>query len=408
MKILFIHHYAGSPKYGMAYRVYYLAREWVKLGHSVHVHAASFSHIRSFQPELLDNKSITESIDGIEYTWHKTPAYKANGLGRVLNMLSFIWKIFLKSNDISDDFEPDVVIASSTYPMDMWPAHRIAKRSKAKLIFEVHDLWPLSPIELGRMSKWHPFILLMQLAEGYAYKHADRVVSMLPKAKDYMISRGMIADKFHYIPNGVDIDEWEAHSFLPDITQSKINDIKLRNKPVIGYAGTYGLANALDELLDVAKSSLEDFEVVLVGKGPEHDRLVKRIKEENIYNVTLLDAIPKASIPAFLDKIDIAYIGWHRNPLYRFGISPNKLMDYMMAGKPIIHVVEAGNDPVSEVGCGITVIPGDIFAIREAILKLIKLHIKELVTMGERGKHFILTEQTYSVLAQRFLMVMEN
>ena len=88
--------------------------------------------------------------------------------------------------------------------MDIWPAHRIAKLAKAKLVFEVHDLWPLSPMELGRISKWHPFIILTQAAEDYAYRHVDVVVSMLPKVREYMESRGMAASKLHIVPNGID------------------------------------------------------------------------------------------------------------------------------------------------------------------------------------------------------------
>lgn len=74
MKILILHHYAGSPQHGMSYRVYYLAREWVKAGHHVHIHAASFSHVRTVQPKF-SGKTLTENFDGIFYTWYKTPTY---------------------------------------------------------------------------------------------------------------------------------------------------------------------------------------------------------------------------------------------------------------------------------------------------------------------------------------------
>ena len=146
--------------------------------------------------------------------------------------------------------------------------------------------------------------------------------------------------------------------------------------------------------------------MVLVGKGSERDRLLKRVANEKITNVILLPAIPKAAIPAFLEAIDIAFIGWHLNPLYRFGISPNKLMDYMMAGKPIVHAVEAGNDPVAEAVCGITVPPGDPEAVCDAVLKLAAMQPAEREALGKNGQQFILAEQTYPVLAKRFLNVM--
>lgn len=402
MNILLINHYAGSFQHGMAYRPYYLAREWIRLGHQVQILAASHSHIRTRQPEM--NSAIqVEILDDIQYNWYQTPAYVGNGIGRVKNMFAFVWAIWRNAAKIASEFKPDVAIASSTYPMDIWAARRIAQRANAKLVFEVHDLWPLSPMELGGMSKWHPFIMLAQQAEDYAYKHADCVISMLPKAKAHMESRGMKPTKFHYVPNGIDTAEWENIARLPDDVNNSIELIKQRGKLIIGYAGTHGLANALDTLLDAAKLSRQDFEVVLVGNGPERDRLVARVQQENINNVTLLPAIPKATIPTFLKAIDIAYIGLLPEPLFRFGISPNKLMDYMMAGIPIVMAIQAGNDPVSETGCGFTVMPGDSIAVHDAILKLAKLSPDERQKMGECGKRFILAEQTYPVLAQRFL-----
>lgn len=190
MRILYINHYAGSPRHGMEYRPYYLAREWVRLGHVVQIVGSSQSHIRSRQPQLAGHHRLDETIDGIQYTWFETPQYVGNGIGRVRNMSSFVSRLYFESKRLAAEFRPDVVIASSTYPMDIWPAHRIAKLANAKLVFEIHDLWPLTPMELGGMSKWHPFIMLLQAAEDYAYRHADAVVSMLPKVRQYVESRG--------------------------------------------------------------------------------------------------------------------------------------------------------------------------------------------------------------------------
>jgi glycosyltransferase involved in cell wall biosynthesis len=407
LNILLINHYAGSTQHGMEYRPYYLAREWLRLGHQVQILAASHSHVRTRQPEMNSALQV-EILDGIQYHWYQTPAYVGNGIGRVKNMFAFVWAIWRNAAKIASEFKPDVVIASSTYPMDIWAAHRIAKRANAKLVFEVHDLWPLSPMELGGMSKWHPFIMLVQQAEDYAYKYADCVISMLPKAKAHMESRGMKPTKFHYIPNGVDTAEWENSARLPDDVKNSIELIKQRGKPIIGYAGTHGLANALDTLLDAAKLSQQDFEVVLVGNGPERDRLAARVQQETLNNVTLLPAIPKATIPAFLRAIDIAYIGLLPEPLFRFGISPNKLMDYMMAGKPIVHAVEAGNDPVAEAGCGLTVQPENPEAIAKGIRQILALSPAERTTMGQRGHDYILQNNIYPILAKDFLEIMQQ
>ncbi|MEG2566642.1 MAG: glycosyltransferase, partial [Acinetobacter sp.] len=111
---------------------------------------------------------------------------------------------------------------------------------------------------------------------------------------------------------------------------------------------------------------------------------------------------------SLLKKFDIAYIGWHLNPLYRFGISPNKLMDYMMAARPVVHAVTAGNDPVAEAGCGITVPSGDVEAIVNAVRCLTEFSAAERDAIGQLGREFILHNRTYTKLAQNFLSALSS
>lgn len=404
MKILIVNHYAGSRNHGMEFRPYYLAREWIRMGNQVQIVAGAYSHIRARQPQLQPGASrFDEILDGIAYRWYATPSYRGNGVGRVLSMLSFLRHLWCDSKTLARDFKPDVVIASSTYPMDIWPAQRIAKAAGAKLVYEVHDLWPLSPMELGGMSKWHPFILWVQMAEDAAYRHADKVVSMLPKALSYMKSRGMAADKFVYVPNGVDEEEWSDPQSLPAEVAQRLQAIHQTGRPVVGYAGTHGLANALDDLLSAAQCLQGQAEVVLVGNGPERERLLARVEQEGLSNVHMLPSVPKQAVPSLLKAFDITFIGATPNPLYRFGISPNKLMDYMYAGKPVVMAIDAGNDPIGESGCGITVPAGDVEAITQAVLRLMALSTAEREAMGQAGRAFILQNQTYTQLAQKFV-----
>lgn len=405
MNIVLINHYAGSPRHGMAYRPYYLAREWVRSGHRVHILASDNSHIRARQPELAGMARLDETIDGIEYSWYRTPDYHGNGIGRVRNMGAFVTALYRDGKQIAHAYKPDVVIASSTYPMDIWPAHRIAKLAKAKLLFEVHDLWPLSPMELGGMSKWHPFIMLVQQAEDYAYRHADGVVSILPKVREYMVSRGLAPEKLHLVPNGIDPGEWQANSpGLPDEAGNVLGTLRAQGTAILGYAGTHGVSNALDNMLDAARLMQgEKVAFVLVGGGPNKASLQQRASREKLGNTYFLDPVEKSRIPSLLQCFDIAYIGWHRHPLYRFGIAPNKLMDYMMAARPVLHAVAAGNDPVREAGCGLTVEPDDPQAVAQAIRTLLALAAEERRAMGQRGKAFVLENLTYPVLGQRFL-----
>jgi glycosyltransferase involved in cell wall biosynthesis len=406
MNILLINHYVGSPYYGMEYRPYYLAREWVRIGHSVTIAAASFSHLRSKNPKI--HKKIKEEIiDGIRYIWIRAPEYEGNGVKRAINMFNFIWRLTENSKKFSKEINPSVVIASSTYPLDIYPAYLISRFSKAKLIFEVHDLWPLTPIELGSMPKWHPFIVIMQIAEDFAYKRADRVISILPKALDYMVSRGLDPKKFVYIPNGIDIEEWQSFDApLPPQHQETVERLKQEGKFLVCYTGSHGVANALDYFIESA-TYLKDLPVflILVGQGQEKEKLQKYAMENNLNNVIFLPPVPKKSIPELLSKMDVLYISLRRSPLFRYGISPNKLFDYMMAGRPIIQAVEAGNDPVSESECGISVPPEDPIVIAKAIKKLYFMSAVEREEMGMKGREYVIKNHDYKVLAKKFLEV---
>jgi glycosyltransferase involved in cell wall biosynthesis len=407
VNILLVNHYAGSPRHGMEYRPYYLAREWVRAGHRVQIVAASFSHVRSRQPELPAEgaSAFDETIDGIAYRWLRTPAYRGNGVGRAFNILRFLTRLWRISKDLAMAFRPDVVIASSTYPMDIWVGRRLARIARAALVYEVHDLWPASPIELNGMSPSHPFIRLCQKAEDDAYRDADAVVSMLPCVAEHMQRHGLDVRKLHIVPNGVAPEDWSGEPApLEDALAVHLRAMRNQGRTLVGYAGSHGLPNALDVLLDAAALLKEEpFAFVLVGDGHEKARLAERVRAEGLRHVALFDPIRKAQIPEFLHALDIAYIGWRRVAIYRFGIAPNKLMDYMMAGCPVLHSVEAGNDPVAEAGCGLTVAPESAVAVAAGLRDLAALTPGERAAMGARGRAFVLAHHTYPVLARRFL-----
>ena len=405
MNILLINHYAGSPRHGMEYRPYYLAREWVRSGHAVTIVAASFSHVRQRQPEV-GAQPLEEQIDGIGYRWLPVPAYVGNGFARAKNIWSFLRRVWREGPRLAETIRPDVVIASSTYPFDIWAARRIAKLARARLVYEVHDLWPASPIELGGMSPRHPFIMLCQKAENDAYRDADAVVSMLPCVADHMRAHGLDLGRLYIVSNGIALDDWVCAPPAPlePALAEHLRTQRSQGRLVVGYAGSHGRPNALDVLLDAA-ALLRDaaFAFVLVGDGMEKGRLAARIRDEALQNVRMFPPVPKDRIAALLEEFDVAYIGWLRQPIYRFGIAPNKLMDYMMAGCAVLHSVEAGNDPVAQAGCGLTVPPEDAEAVVQGLGRLAAMTSDERRGMGARGRAFVLQHHTYDVLARRFL-----
>ena len=243
MKLLVVNHYAGGPRLGMEYRPHYLAHEWVRAGHRVQIVGATFSHLRTRQPAAGD-----EVIDGVAYRWLPTPAYDRNGVARARNIAAFLSRLWQEAPRLARDFAPDVVVASSTYPLDIWVARRLARLAGAKLVYEVHDLWPASPIELGGMSPRHPFIRLCQKAEDDACRDADVVISMLPKVADHLAAHGLDLRKLHIVPNGISVDEWQGepgHDRLPGPGIEQLRRIGHVAAAALGAVGRIGHREAL-------------------------------------------------------------------------------------------------------------------------------------------------------------------
>lgn len=397
MRIMYLDHYAGSPYYGMEFRPYYMAREWVKSENEVVVVAADFSHLRIKNPDVRRDFS-EKMVDGVRYLWVKTPRYRGNGLGRVMNVAAYYFKLRARARSLAKKYRPDAVIASSTYPFDAYLASRIAFASGGRFYFEIHDLWPLTQLELYGLKENNPMVCLMQRAEDFAFKNSEKIVSVLPRAYLHMEERGVGREKFIYIPNGV---APQAEPADPGEAGQAVRLLRESGKFIVMYAGGFATANALEEFVDAAPMLPENAVLVLVGGGEKKGEIAERCAGQK--NVVFLGPVQKPAVPAILALADCLYLGARRCGLYRYGTGMNKLYDYMLAGKPVIYGVEAPCDPVGECGCGLTIPPQDSGSIAAAVKKLMAAPEKEREEMGERGRSYVLANHDYAVLAQKFL-----
>lgn len=382
----------------MGGRHYYLAEELARLGHKVYVVAASANHLLHTQPHLT-GKITFEKINGFTFVWVKMPPYaEAHSKQRALNWFLFPWRVQKLAKIISD--KPNAILCSSPSPFAFLGAERLAKKLKAKLIFEVRDIWPLTLTEIGGYSPKHPFIRLMSWVERRAYRKADLVVSNLKNAVEHMVTKGLDPKKFVWLPNGFSLNEVNQKTPLNKQIIAQLP----KNKFIVGYTGTIGIANALDSLIKAAAILRKNNDIIfmLVGHGKEKEILKIMANNNQLKNVLFSDSIPKIEIQALLSKFDVCFIGLTKDTLFRFGVSPNKLYDYLFSAKPILYAVDSGNyRPVTDAKAGIQVEPQNPQAIADAVLKLYNMTPKERAKMGENGRKLAMEQYEYGKLARK-------
>jgi glycosyltransferase involved in cell wall biosynthesis len=258
--------------------------------------------------------------------------------------------------------------------------------------------------ELKNVSKINPVYILMKSFENHAYRKAHAVVSLLPNAKQHMINSGMLESKFRWIPNGIDLELFDSKKGV----HPKEIDSLPRNKFIVGYVGSIGVVNLLEYFVEAASRLKDnrDIHFVIVGDGPEKLRLVEKSKK--LENVTFIDYVKKEQVPSVIREFDICFISLPPRRVFEFGVSPNKIFDYMYAGKPILQALNSPKNPVNQAKCGITVEAESSDAIVEGILKLYNSPQEKLKHMGEAGKKYVMQNHDYSKLVEDYLKVLVN
>ena len=393
MNIVIFNHYFIPPNHSGGTRHYSLAKYLVQQGHQVTIVAANFNHFS--KKSITNSKKITrETIDNISIIWLPTPEYIENSLSRIKNMLSYSWQCKNVASLIEQPI--DCVIGSSPHLFAAFSAYRFAKKIKAPFVLEVRDLWPESLIQIGKISKWHPLVLLFKKLETYLYRRANQIISLLPDAKKY-ISQYTNPDKIHWLPNFIDRQLFWAKN-------------KISHDPfTIIYLGSHGKANQLDIIIDAA-IALEKYpnkiEFQLIGNGPEKKRLQQ--KAANYPHIRFLDAVPKNQVSDYLSKGDAFILALSETELYEYGVSLNKLYDYMIMAKPIIYIGNSSNNPIKDMQSGVHIPSHDIQKIVDAISHLASLNEIDREKMGNLNRQYVLQHHELSVVGEKLIEIIRG
>ena len=398
-----LNHYAITPDMAGGTRHYDLGRELVKRGHKVTIFASGLRHSnKKYIKVKLKELFNIENYDGVLFVWVNTLRYSGNNWRRILNMISYGIRI----SKVAKKFEkPDVIIGSSVHPFAVIAAWWLAKRYKVKFLFEVRDLWPLTPIEMGVIKANGIPAKLLNNWEKFMYERADNIIVLMLNAKEYIKKYNIDLRKIVWICNGVNLEQFDNNSLANNLPPKIIQEFtKYRDKFKIIYTGAHGPANGLDNVINAAillTKKTEDVHLFLVGEGIEKDKLIKKVKENNLNNITFLNLVPKKQVPSILQKADLLLICCRNLRLYKYGISPNKLFEYLASKRPIIMSGNFSNNIVRDAKAGITVEPEDAEALAEGIIKIQKMLPEERKKMGENGRAYVEKHYDTRILAEK-------
>lgn len=337
-----------------------------------------------------------EDVDGRLFCWIKTPRYNPLSIMRLWGTVVFAIKVFFVP--VSKAIKPDIIIVSSMPIFSVIPGWLLKIKYKAeKFIFEVRDLWPLTPIYIKGYSPKHPIIMLVTWLERLGYRKADHIVSLLPNAAEYINSISKKPEKFFYIPNGIS-EDLLGNETLPE----DIEKLLPQNKFIVGYAGTIGLANALEYFTEAALSLKDHSQIhfVLVGDGYLKQSLIE--KTSGLPNITFVPKIMKSYMQNMISHFDVCFIGRKNTPLFDHGVSSNKYFDYMLASKPVLVSSNRIKDPIELSGGGIIVEPESANAICEGILQLYSMTTQERQLMGAKGHEYVKKFHNFSYLSKKY------
>ncbi|WP_456460949.1 glycosyltransferase family 4 protein [Lutibacter sp.] len=389
---------AGKPDSGWGERHYYFAKQWIKKGYTVKIISGSYNHLFINQPKISDKTFTLEKVeDNITFCWVKIPKYDGGSIFKLWSMIVFAFKIlFLKVTLLG---KPDIIIVSSMPIFQILSGIYLKRKYNVKkLIFEIRDLWPLTPIYLSGYSKYHPVVIVMKWIEKIGYNKSDNIVSLLPNADKYINKISNNPSKFSWISNGIDSkllkDEKLPNSVLSSIPKDKF---------IIGYTGTMGMANALEYLIEASIKIKNDGSIhfVLVGDGYLKDKLI-RLTYNNT-NITFINKISKNQVQNILKLFDICFIGRNNTKLFDFGVASNKYFDYMLAKRPILESSNSINSPAELSQCGLIVQPESSSAIIEGIYKLKSMSKEQLNIMGEKGFIYVKKYHNFEYLSFKYL-----
>lgn len=386
-KIWYISKYAVTPNLGNPTRQFFLSKYLSKLGHDVTLVFSRSTMINEAPPRV--SGPVEYSLDNFKQVMLDGPTIDLGfSFKRILSWVEFELRL-LKWMNLQTN-KPDVVIVSSlsilTFLNGIWAKRKFG----SKLIVEVRDIYPETLIATGKYSRNNILVLILGFIEKLAYKHANHIVSTLPSFDRHLEN---IAPKemykFKFIPMGIDFDFYRTAKMVKNV------NVFPEDKFIVAYIGSFSKTQATKVIFDTINMLKEDTSIyfLLAGTGAEKEPGLKKIKGQN--NYLDLGQIDKESIPLYLSKADVALNPWLNLDIYKYGISPNKWMDYMYSGTPFIVCFNDEIEMLNKAGCASVIPPEDAERLKNEIYRFKNMSSIQRKKMGMAGKKYLLDNLTY-------------
>jgi glycosyltransferase involved in cell wall biosynthesis len=402
MKVLYFHQHFSTPAGSAGIRSYEMARALVARGHEVLMVCGSYSGGHTGLEQPYRNGMRHGRVDGIDIVEFDLAYANADGfLRRVLTFSRYA----VRSTWVALTRKYDVLVATTT-PLTAAVPGILARWLRGKpFVFEVRDLWPELPRAMGVIS--NPVVLwTMDLLEWVSYRSAHRLIGLSPGIVDGITRRGVPPNKVTLVPNGCDLGIFGAgmEPWRPETVRE--SDLQ------VVFAGTHGVANGLDAVLDAAlelkRRGRDDIKLVLVGQGKIKSGLVARARAEDLDNVVFCDPVSKLRLAGLMAASDIGLQILADVPAFYYGTSPNKFFDYIAAGLPVLSNYPGWlADLTKQQGCGYVVPPGDPSAFADA-LEQAAGNPRELEQMSQRASALARERFSRAHLATQWVSVLES
>jgi len=405
-EILIISKYVSTKINGFETRIFTIAKILVKRGYSVTIISSDSNHLAHF--DSINGLLKIEEIEGVKVFWINTLKYnKSISLKRVLSWLDFEWKLFIlllfskiKINGIT--------IVSSLSLLSIINA-LLFKRRNAKIIFEIRDIWPLTLVEEGGYSESNLAVKFLGFVERIGYIKSDFVVGTMPNLKshvDRMVGKNKVSVGF--VPFGYKKEK----NLIISQKNSEIDHIMslTRDKFVLCYAGSLGLTNGLDSLIEIIKlydkRNIKDVFFLIVGDGSMSVNYQNQLY--SCKNVLFTGKVPRDSVPSYLKLANLLYFSSLPSKVWDYGWSPNKIIEYMSSGKPVLAAYDGYRSMINEANSGFFIKSNNIVELDIAIHRIKNMKSSLLLDMGSSGEKWLIQNRDWESIADSYEQIFDE